>query len=178
MYKQPDAEGRYPLSYREYAGLRAIMAANNNLLLNYKELESRIRLIPNGWRDIKCLLSLSEKLLQALLRTVPTPKLQAMKKELSKTYCELRVEGPLKGEVSECTYVPEAALERVVEHAIKFTCFCCEKCGKEYKRCQLFQDVQSMYHYDFPFMKDGLCPLSDLAELPEKKEEGCVSHES
>lgn len=165
MWKKPDADGRYPLSYRELLGIRCLFGANNALLQNYKELESRIRTIPNAWRDLKLIMKLQDKLLESLLKTIPTNKLKALRTELQHTICELRVEKPLMQLHPDCSYVPTAAMERVIDHAVAVTCFGCERCGKDAKRCQLYQDLNELYHHECAQMKGDMCPFSSESEL-------------
>ncbi len=74
MWKQPDEKGRYPMSNAEYQALRALFGAKNALEQTSKDIERRMRLIPGGWRDFRMLVSVLDKLLMSVLRTVPQKK--------------------------------------------------------------------------------------------------------
>lgn len=161
-----DGNGRYALSYREYAALRSLFGAKNALVQNYKEIEDRVRLIPNGWRDLNMIMKVLDKLVLALLRTVPTEKLIAIKRELECTYCELKVRNSLTTLPDSCTYVPEGALMNIVNELAEIKCFGCDKTHKDARKtCQLYKDIQACYHYEFE--KCGDCPFSDLSKVSD-----------
>lgn len=166
MWKKPDEDGRYPLSYNEYQALRAIFGANNALEQTHKQLEQRVRLIPGGWRDLKLIMSVLDKLMGAVLRTIPQKKLVQIRAELSRTVCEIKLQSVTGGLSDDklLTVVPQGALETVVNESMSMKCFCCERC--DYKRCELFKAIDSLYNYDFP--KTKTCPLSDMTEIPEE----------
>lgn len=166
FWKQADEEGRYPLSHREYQAIRALFGSQNSLINAQKDLENRIRVIPDGWRDFRLVYSVLEKLLTKLLRTVPSQKLLSMKRELKDTYCEVKVKGAagqtLEGDLLRV--VPQQDLETVVNAAMDFRCFACDRC--DYKKCRLYQAINNLYHYDFP--KSKTCPLSDETILTKE----------
>lgn len=164
-WKNPDAEGRYPVSYAEYQAIRALFGSQNSLINAQKSLENRIRSIPGGWRDFRLVYSVLEKLLSAILRTVPSQKLLSMKRELNDTVCEVKmkgVSGPVEGDLLRV--VPQKDLETVCNAAMDFRCFACDRC--DYKKCNLYQSIQALYHYDFP--KSKTCPLSDETLLTKE----------
>ena len=166
MWKKPDEDGRYPLSYNEYQALRAIFGAKNALEQTHKQLEQRVRLIPGGWRDFKLIMAVLDKLLNAVLRTIPAKKLVQIRSELSRTICEIKLQGVTGGLPDDklLTVVPQGALETVVNESMTMKCFACERC--DYKRCELFKAIDSLYNYDFPTPKT--CPLADLTVIPEE----------
>lgn len=166
MWKKPDEDGRYPLSYNEYQALRAIFGAKNALEQTHKQLEQRVRLIPGGWRDFKLIMAVLDKLLNAVLRTIPAKKLVQIRSELSRTICEIKLQGVTGGLPDDklLTVVPQGALETVVNESMTMKCFACERC--DYKRCELFKAIDSLYNYDFP--KTKTCPLADLTVIPEE----------
>ena len=44
---------------------------------------------------------------------------------------------------------------------VGYECFCCEKAGKDARRCQLRRDIEATYHYDYP--DDGKeCPFAGM----------------
>lgn len=166
MWKKPDQDGRYPLSHAEYQALRAIFGAKNALEQTHHDLERRVRLIPGGWRDFRLVMTLIDKLMAAVLGTIPQKKLLAMRAELSRTICEIKVQG-VTGTLSDdklLTVVPQGSLEYVITQSMKLDCWCCERC--DYKKCELFKAIQALYHYDF--LKTETCPLADMTYIPEE----------
>lgn len=166
MWKTPNEEGRFPLSHREYQAIRALFGSQNSLILAQKDIENRIRAIPDGWRDFRLVYSVLEKLLVKLLRTVPSQKLISMKRELKDTYCEVKLKGavgPLEGDLLRV--VPQKDLETVINAATDIQCFACDRC--DYKKCTLYQSIQAMYHYDFP--KTKICPLSEMTDVGKEE---------
>ena len=165
-WRNPDEDGRYPLSYVEYQSLRSLFGAKNALEQTHNQLERRVRTIPGGWRDFRLLMTLVDKLLGAVLRTIPQKKLLQIRAELSRTVCEIKVQG-VAGNLSDdklLRMVPQGALETVVNESMSMKCFACERC--DYKRCELFKAIESLYNYDFP--KTKVCPLSEYTILPDE----------
>ena len=162
MWKEPDAEGRYSVSYREYQAIRALFGTQNSLIFAQKDLEQRLKVVPDGWRDFRLVYSVLEKLLTRLLKTVPSQKLLTMKRELENTYCEVKMKGavgPVEGDLLRV--VRQEDLEKIVDSAMEMNCYMCERC--DYKKCPLYQAIQGAYHYDFP--KAKTCPLSGETTL-------------
>lgn len=58
-----------------FAGLQELEYAS-------KEMEARFRAIPNGWRDLKMIISRLDKLIDGLMATVPVEKLSSMQRML------------------------------------------------------------------------------------------------
>ena len=161
-YREKDASGRIPLSAREYAAIRAIYGSVNVLANYHSELERRCRGFKNGWRDLRCLVVLSEKLLYKVLKTVPVKKLMQMKKELDNTVCEVKVQG-VSGRTNDgFMYVSEDAIVSLCEAATEVHCFGCTKTHKEAKRkCPIYKSIQNVFNYDFDTPESGKCPLSE-----------------
>ena len=144
------------LSYREYRALRQLFGVVDAWDREGSELEKRLKLIKGGWRDARLLMMLSEKLLRGILGTIPQKKLRMIQKELESTTCEITVRNtvaPLKKEAF--TYVEEEALERITDRAMQMECLLCDKCGKDARNCQLRKDIERLYMWDFPKIKDN-----------------------
>lgn len=162
MAIKEDKDGRFPLSGREYYALRELFAAVDGFARSAKDLEKRVRTIPGGYRDLQMLRAVSAKLMGNILGTVPQKKLAQIRRELENSEMLIRVKpvNPKKGEYEDnLTYVPQQALERICRKAIELECFCCEKKGREAKKCKLRNDIQETYMFDYP---DGgkECPFS------------------
>ena len=106
-YRQPDENGRFQLSGNEYKAIRAIYAAMDALAREHGQLERRCRGYKNGWRDLRCLVALSEKVLNQILKTVPTKKLIQMQKDLRHTICRVETRGAVGMKEDGYMFVPE-----------------------------------------------------------------------
>ena len=95
-------------------------------------------------------------------------KKKQIRAELHNTITEVTVKKPsitadMKSYYDDnLTYVSQRALERITRRCVEFDCMFCEKAGKEAKRCQLRQDIESTYHYELlaGFKKDTVCPFA------------------
>lgn len=160
-YRRPDADGRIALSGREYTALRAIYGAVNALELYHGELERRCRGIKYGWRDLRCLVKLSERVLEEVLRTVPTKKLMQMKKDLEHTVCEVKTQGVVGQSQDDYMYVSDQKIVDLCKAATNITCFGCGIAQKDAKRhCQLYRTIQEVFPYDFDENGAG-CPFAE-----------------
>lgn len=164
MWKEADQDGRYPVSFPEYQAIRAMFGVQNALIKYVPALERRVKTIPGGWRDLRLLVTLMEKLMEKVLFTVPAKKLLAMRRELQYTVTETKVNPAITlADDRQLCAVPRAALDHLIDKAMQYECFGCERC--DYKRCQLFQSIQATYHHDFP--KSHTCPLADMTFIRE-----------
>ena len=150
----PDEE-RPPLSHREYRALQQLFGILYLWNEQGSELKKRLALIPGGWRDARMIATVSDNLLRKLMKTIPFKKLGAIKKELESMTCEVKVRNTVANtEPTPYTYVDQHALERVTLAAME-GCYLCDKCGKDARKCQLRQDIEALYMWDFPKIRDG-----------------------
>lgn len=159
-YRKRDENGRTELSSKEYTAIRAIWGAVNALTVYHGWLERRCRSYKNGWRDLRCLVKLSEKVMEDTLDTVPLKKLMQMRKELDNTICEIKTRGIVGRKDDGFMYVSEEAIIRLCQAATDLNCFSCQKTQKEAKRsCQLYKDIQSIFNYEFD--ECDKCPFEE-----------------
>lgn len=167
MIYHADTDGRYPLSTREYTALRLLFAAVH--AFSDTELKERCGLIPGAWRDMRCVHTLSDKLLTNLLDTIPAKKLLALKRELQNTYCEIKIKGASNTTENDCVYVSHQAIVRLIDRAMQMECIFCEKTCAECKKCALFQDIAACFPYEITDSSDSLCPFAGLSGMEDKK---------
>lgn len=167
----PD-ENREPLSAREYRALRQLFGIVDMWDSQGSELRRRLKLIPNGWRDARLIMSLSVKLLTKLCETIPRERLKLIQKELDNTTCEITVRNTItKDERKAYTYVEEEALERITDKAMEVDCLLCDKRGKEARDCQLRKDIERLYMWGFPkIQKDQNCHFA-MCSVEDYKDE-------
>lgn len=161
-----DADGRFHLSEREYYATRQLFGAVSAFNNCAGELERRVREIPGGWRDLRLITVLSEKLLIGILRTVPLKKLAAVRRELENTEMIVQVKRTAvqhsEDEIGGYTYVPQRALERITQRVVDYECFCCDKHGADAKHCPLRRDIESTYMFEYPCQAKKECPFQGL----------------
>ena len=159
-YRQPDEDGRFQLSGNEYKAIRAIYAAMDSLAREHGQLERRCRGYKNGWRDLRCLVVLSEKVLNQILKTVPTKKLIQMQKDLRHTICRVETRGAVGMKEDGYMFVPEDDMIKLCESAMQIHCFGCEKTHNEAKHeCELYKTIQNIFCYKFD--ECTKCPFSE-----------------
>lgn len=163
---EKDADGRFHFSEREYYATRQLFGAVSTFNDCYQELERRVREIPGGWRDLRLIKVLSEKLLFNILMTVPLKKLAAVRRELENTEMIVQVKRTAvqhsEDEIGGYTYVPQRALERITQRVVDYECFCCDKHGADAKHCPLRRDIESTYMFEYPCPAKKECPFQGL----------------
>lgn len=164
MLREPDEDGRYPMSIREAQALNALFGSLNSIRLAEQSMKERAKLIKGGWRDFRLLETIAERLYDEFLCTIPNKKLMAIHAELPRTIVEVKVRGPVGRMDDELTCVPVEAMNHVVDAAVRMNCTFCER--TDYRKCQLYRDIEALYHWGFP--RTETCPLSDLTEIPEE----------
>lgn len=167
MIYNSDADGRYPLSTKEYEALRLLFASK--AAFENTALKDRLQTIPGAWRDMRCVWAKVDKLLTRLLDTIPLKKLLALKRELKNTYCEMRIKGASNTTSNDCVYVSHQAIVRLIDRAMDMQCGLCEKSAEDCRKCQLFQDIAACFPYEIVMPKDSLCPFAGLWGLEEEK---------
>lgn len=156
-----DEYERVKMSGREYYALRALIGVVSTFSAYDADIEKRVRMIPNGWRDLKLIEAKADKLFAEIMKTVPLQKIQQMKKELNNVRVEVNVIPDYTGRKKDCfTYVPQDALEWLEEQVISMECAFCEKTCEQSKKCPIRKNIEALYHYDFP-EKVG-CPLAQF----------------
>ena len=153
---------------REYYALREVFGLVSTFDRCAGQLEKRLKLIPGAWRDYRMIQTVALKLIQMLLYTIPEKKKKQISAELHNTITEVTVKKPsitadMKSYYDDnLTYVSQLALERITRRCVEFDCIFCEKAGKEAKRCQLRQDIESTYHFELftDFQKNRVCPFA------------------
>lgn len=182
--RKPTPDGRYPFSQREYYAFRELFGIVSTCSKYMYELEKRAKAAaPGTWRDLRLIEALNEKVMRAMLRTIPKNKLNQIQAELQHTQVIVQVNRSItRGENDyddNLTYVSQRALERITGIAVDNECLFCEKCGKDVKRCQLRKDIESTYMFDIQDMaKDGHCLYAgfyverDTTETEETTDDG------
>ena len=164
----PDEDGRYPLNAREYEALRQLFAFDN-ALDRMEALHDRLKLIKTGNRDIAMMGKVNHKLLEELLRTIPTKKLKAMRDEMKRSIVELRLKGSVTVTADDLLVAPVDAVVKIMDRAIQMDCTFCAKSAIEGRKCDLYRALMECLPYEMAKRADGACPLSGSACLEDTK---------
>lgn len=126
------------LIFGMFAGLQELEKAS-------KEMEKRFRLIPNGWRDLKCIISMYDRLMSNIVATVPPEKLVSMTRMLPrmrfKVFCGAQAS---TAGSDECIITLREA-----DVLCKYAHEQCKLCFKENcSQCDLGRTLDSVMTYD------------------------------
>jgi len=165
MRTKADADGRYPLSSREYVALCCLMGTLHALTQNKEELKDRLHLFNGGWRDIQLAASALDRTFNRLLETIPLKKLLSIRREMRYMVCETKLNPAAKNPAGDEIFITNDVLRGLVNRAIAMDCTFCEKSASECRRCELFKDVEACYPYELTKPGSALCPLAGATKL-------------
>lgn len=163
MLRKPDENGRIPLSGKEWNALRCVQTAMNELDVCQGYLKERLKLTRHGWRFLRAALAMMERVCDCIYSTVPAKKLAAMREEVGHSQIRLIVKGADDRMPPGIVYVDEDAFIAVMDYVISQECWCCEKVGKDVKRCHIKQLILGVLHYEsdpVEFPDEGKCELA------------------
>ena len=166
MLGNPDEQGRYALSGREYYAIRFLFGMVSCFQESAKILKDRANVASRStWRDIRMVSSVCDKILDTLLSTIPYRKLAQIKTELSNTMISVDVthgKGLPAPKKDAMCYVPEKAVESLINNMIDFQCFSCQKSLKEAKKCPYRKSIDDCFPYEPLGDKQDMCRYSGL----------------
>lgn len=168
MKTKPDADGRYPLTGREWNAIRCIQCAMNEVDVCQETLKDRLRLTKHGWRFLRIALGMMEKVCDMLYETIPAKKLIAMREEIRHSQIRLCVKGADNQMPPGVIYIDEMAFIRMMNRLINQECWACEKRGKDVKRCEILRVIEDVLHYESDpaeLPKDGSCELAGCSSI-------------
>ena len=151
MIGRPDADGKYPLSGREYFAIREIFGLISALAYNGDELKARAQLIPGVWRDFRMVQAKITSVVDAMLRTVPIKKIRMIKEDCANTWINVEVRAPrgVKPPARpDYVCVPSTALDAVIGRVLDIECFACDKTGKEMTRCPVRAVIDDLFPFE------------------------------
>ena len=176
MLGEPDSEGNYKLSQREYAALLTCYAAFSAMEDAEPILKDRLKLDPHAWRDYRMIESKTKFIADHLTGTIPTRKLLAIRRELKQCRYTMHI-GPdaaVRTDHNGVTYVNEDSFLWLLDEVVKTNCFFCEKTGKDVKRCRILQMITDVLHYDPDPANDpgdGRCQIAGVTSIMADEEE-------
>ena len=170
---QPDENEpwRYKVTGKRYQAFLRLFAVVSALKEIEPELWELLGLIDMGKCDFRNAQKKLNRIADGLLESVPTKKLLAMKRELKAVRVYLRI-GPdaSPARCDQVVYVPEDALINLLNQIVQMHCWCCEKHGKEVKKCQWLQLMDAVLPYSpDPELdpEDGSCQIAGRMSILE-----------
>ena len=167
-----DDDGRLPIGNKEYHSFQMIAGFADSLLQETNRLERRAKLAGNGtWRDLKMMCSKSKKVAQALFDTMPRKKQKIIHAEMERMTAGVYVAPPSnlpRSEPTDYKTVPTKSLEWLVDQILQWECLCCQKEGKEQKKCEFREKLDSLYLFDIPDIRKGECPFQTMERYSRK----------
>ena len=119
-----------PVNGKEYAAMQALFAVLSTYQVAEPVLEPRLRKLGGGvWRDFRMIQVKMDRIIRALLATVPVNKLQQIERNFSMTRVYVKTEAPgiATMDASSWVYVPATALDHVLNVLIENNCLLCDK---------------------------------------------------
>lgn len=165
---------RIPLTGREYYALREMFGLISCYGKSLGYLEKRAKTLPGVWRDMHMISAKTERVIAALLSTVPTDKLRQIERELENTYVSVEVRRTViaQPEREMFTYVPQKPLEALIEGVLRGECMFCEKDQRESKKCPWRKAIEATYPYELPEVYKEHCRFSGFTIDEELEVEG------
>ena len=168
--------GRYKMTGKRYQAFLRLFAAVSALNEIEPELWELLGLVKMGRCDFCNAAKKLDRISQDLLESVPTKKLLAMRRELKAVRVYLRI-GPdaSPARCEQVVYVPEDALIELLNQIVQMHCWCCEKRGKEVKKCQWLQLMDAVLPYSpDPDLdpEDGSCQIAGRTSILEDDDNG------
>lgn len=128
-----------PVSGKEYAAMQSIFAMISTIQVAEPILEKRLRRLGGGvWRDYRMLTVKLDRVMRALLSSVPANKLMQINRNFSMTRVYIKTEAPGIKTVDDTSYVyvPARALDYVLNIMIENNCLLCDKSEIEGRKCE------------------------------------------
>jgi hypothetical protein len=155
-----------PVSGREYAAMQSLFAVISTLQVSEPVLEQRLRKLGGGvWRDFRMLTTKADKVMRALLTTVPVNKLAQISRNFDHTRVYIKVEAPgLKSkDDTNWLYVPASALDYVLNEMLGANCILCDKSEVEGRKCQHRKALEECLPHEIRVARGSeRCKFADL----------------
>lgn len=156
-----------PVNGREYAAMQALFAVLSTYQVAGPVLEARLRKLGGGiWRDFRMIQVKMDRIIRALLSTVPVNKLQQIERNFSMTRVYVKTEAPgiATKDASSWVYVPATALDYVLNVLIENNCLLCDKTEVEGRHCPHRKALEDCLPHQVDVARGSeRCKFSDLS---------------
>lgn len=131
----PERERTKPNKY-ENAFMIDLMILHNSLAARAGKARARLEKVnPHGWRDLRLLLSLVERIQEQLMQTMPASREEYYMAISQFGRYHMVMEGPVTPE--RMVLIGDKHLGAITEMCVKSECVMCLRDGKEIERCPL-----------------------------------------
>lgn len=134
---------------RDFDSVLSMSAAITTIEAVGKQMEKRFRAIPNGWRDLRLVLSVTGKLLDELVATIPPEKLPNLRRMLPKVRLKLTIGPQATNAVDKDeTVIGFDDLDTLVRAAHEQCKLCVDWTRGSCDRCQLGKTLDHVIVHD------------------------------
>lgn len=153
-----------PVSGKEYAAIQSLFAAVSHLQVLLPILESRAKMRPNLWRDLRMIQQRLDVVLAEILATCPPEKLRHISADVRNTQLYVKVEAPgLHSRSTEgFSYTPTKVLNQLLCYVCEHECIMCDKTPKEARKCPIRQMIDSALPHEVRAQDAEHCRYSDM----------------
>lgn len=155
-----------PVSGREYSALQSLFALISTFEVAAPILEKRAKHLGGGvWRDLQMIRAKSDKVMRALLTTIPVNKLMQINRNFSMTRVYIKTEAPgiATKDDTNFVYVPAKALDYVLNEMIANNCILCDKTEVEGRKCPHRQALEDCLPHEIRVARGSeTCKFADL----------------
>lgn len=155
-----------PVSGKEYAAMQSLFAMISTLQVAEPVLEKRMRRLRGGvWRDWRMLQTKADRIMRALLSSVPANKLMQINRNFSMTRVYIKTEAPGIKTMDDTSYVyvPARALDWVLNEMISANCILCDKTEVEGRKCPHRQALEECLPHQVNVARGSeKCKFGDL----------------
>lgn len=132
-----DAQGRQMPNRQENALMLDLMLLRNTLVKNGEAVRERLKGAPHGWRDMRLLWYLVNKLQEELLKTMPDRRVAYYNQMAQHGQVIIDIPGPIPR--GRHILITDEHLAAITTAAMDGECALCLKEGKEVQRCPIRQ---------------------------------------
>lgn len=133
---------------RDFDTILGVWASLSELTEAGTKIEKRIRSIPNGWRDYRCVIAKLEKLADDLIQTIPKEKLPNLQRMVRRIKFKMVVGPQACSTNKDETVVGIDDLDKLVTAARERCTFCTDWTRGKCDRCELGKVLDRVLRYD------------------------------
>lgn len=141
MHRTDEEHGRQRINAQEREIIMRLYAFRDALNTMIPHAQNLARRVPNGYRDLRCALALTDKTVENLLNTIPVKQLKSLAHQLKITEISLRTTSAGKENPSFHTMDTED-IATLVRYIIDSRCVLCDGSGKN--ECKLRKVLQDL----------------------------------
>lgn len=155
----PDLNAMQEPGPRELHAIEFILGLHAQILLNEKVLESRLRLIPNAWRNYRLIMRLIDDIVNGLYATLPDKTVKRIIRLLDCGEIIIRPRPVIP--VPNMQIVEANDLEMIINTVLHTECSLCVRSAREAQKCALRKSMMRITPAESTH-KISVCPYQDV----------------